>query len=337
MRSSACVAPALLMFAILTGADAFATVQPDIVFQDNFEAAPDCSSVGSAGCPGFAIVTPSAVISAGSTAGYCFYFRTPNASTFGSGRFSSTFGAATGHFIVYTTVGNLGAPVDAQPPGTFLGDCGYVTGKGTSNARWLYSAHAAVEQMRMPDDDGAGNPLAIELAANTAGFIEIYYENPTGDAIIAPPVRLVANAWPSGTTYTKTTSYETLNTGFSISSGSAGQATSSCAVPASVKFWRFTTQTHRYATAAEVSNSVTSQILVQTSNWESPAIAVFGAPSFYQFGASDKLATTCDYLNDSGGILVFGDNYSTAETCLGIGWFFPAAAPQICVNGVGPL
>jgi hypothetical protein len=308
----------------------------DVIFQNNCEPAPDCSSVGAAGCPGFAIETPALEVAAGGEAQYCYYFRTPAAGTLGIGRFSSTFGSPVHHFIVYTTVDNLGAPVDARPPGTFQANCGFSSGANGTNPRWLYAAHAAAEVMRMPDDDGSGNPLAVEIPGNTAGFFEILYINNDVQAATAPAVRWLANGLADGVVYTTTASLMTFTVAINIGAGTVqnptpGGAIYTCPVPDSVKFWRFTTQTHHFSVGTVLSNSVNHSTLQASADWELPAIATPPAP-FYSFNSGAALSVSCSYLNPEAHTVVTGDSYALDETCVAVAHFFPAASPQFCIS-----
>jgi hypothetical protein len=332
VRTVAAPATALLLAFAPHGAAALS----DIIFQANCEAAPDCSSVGASGCPGFVIETPSLQVAAGAKAQYCYYFRTPAGGTLATGRFSSIFNLPVRQFIVYATYDNTGAAVDARPPGTFQSNCGFSAGANGTSLRWLYAAHVGADEMRMPDDDGGGSPLAIEIPGDTAGFFEILYANAGAQDMTASPVRWVANGLASGAPYTSTASLLTYKVVISIppgSVGSPGNATESysCSVPGSVKFWRFTTQTHRFSDSTQLSNSVSQQVLLTSSNWESPTIVTL-APPFYAFGATDKLAVNCHYLNPENFTVTTGDDYSAAETCMSVSHFFPATTAQFCIS-----
>jgi len=314
-----------------------AEAQSDVLFQANFESAPDCLPVGSTECPGFVVETPRIPIAGGAAVGYCYYFRTPNSALLGIGRFSSMLGPVSGHLIVYTTVDSVTSlPADANTPGTLAACGGSGEGAGSTVAHQVYAAYKHVEALRMPDDDGAGKPLALEVAANAAGFIEIFLVNGSLDPIETLPVRVVANARPAATDYTKTATYVTLNYSMSIPANSTEQLASyACNVPSPAKFWHFSTQTYSHATLATLRNGGTP--LVSSTDWELPSIATFSAPSFYQFGVSDKLTYECTYVNNTFSTITFGGDYAFDETCMGIGYFFPADQPKICLNATGPF
>ena len=302
----------------------------DIVSRANFEAAPDCTSIGLPDCPGFTVVTPNVQIDPGQSIAYCYYFDTPNLATIGIGRFSVLFGPAVAQVIAYTTYDTNHQPADRQPPGTMSSvNCGW-----DPHSFRYFQAHAANEALRMPTDDGAGNPLAVELLAGQPAFIEIYFVNPDVTPVDSS-VTLFANGW-SAAAYTRTATYMTYNTQIAIPPMSSGTPeTDSCPVPAAATFWWFSSHTHKHAIDATLSNGAAT--LLSSSDWQSPAIATYAAPTFYTFGATDKLTYSCTYDNPTPSLIVSGEDFDANENCVGIGYFFPATAPQYCVNNLGPL
>lgn len=332
MSQAARVLLAMLSVSTLLAPVARAGAVADALYASNFEAPPDCSSFGAPGCPGFTFEIPLA-LAAGEQTAYCYYFRTPNTGTLGIGRFSSRFEPFTAHIIVYTTVDQTtGVSADRQAPGTLSAtDCGFAAGGNNTVAHRIYSAHESREQLRMPDDDGAGSPLAVELPANAAGFIEIYVVNPSLNPVVTK-VWLGANGLATGAGYTKTASYMTYNATIAIPPGSSNVYTTpyACDVPTAVKFWWFSTHTHRYAISATLSNGATT--LLTSSNWEAPVIQTYAAPAFYVFTPGQKLTYQCAYDNNTGRTITAGDDYVNDENCVGVGYFFPADAPRICYN-----
>ena len=325
-----------LMFALCASAESADATE--LVYAGNFESPPNCSMPGSAGCPGFIIETPPVQVDPGQAVAYCYYFDAPTAATLGIGRFSADFAYPTAHIIVYNTYSNSGgAPTDREPPGTLSSsNCGFTASTNNTYARRVFSAHSPSETLSMPADDGGGQPLAVELTAGQPMFIEMYFVNPDVSPVSAS-VRLRANGLATGVAYTRTATYMSYNASISIPPLSTGSATASCAVPASVKFWWFSTHTHKYATSATLSNSTGPTTIVSSANFAMPAIAQFPAPAFYQFGATDKLTYSCDYMNTTFNTITAGDDYQTNENCVGIGYFFPAVQPQICIGNIGPL
>jgi len=307
---------------------------PDSIFPSNFEAPPDCVPAGSSACPGFSIAT-NFEVAGGQAISLCYYFRTATAASIGIGRFSSRLGPAIHNVVVYATVDSTTKlPVDLQPPGTLTStNCGFGASPGTAITRRIYSAHETVEQLRMPDDDGAGLPLALELPANAAGFIEIYALNASEDPV-GTGVQLTANGRASEQAYTKTATYVTYAGSLSIPPFGSTTVTNACAVPDPAKFWWFSTHTHLRATSATLRNGATTLLI--TSNWEAPTIASYAAPSFYQFGAGQKLTYECSFTNNLGSTVMAGDSYLFDENCVAIGYYFPGDG-AFCYDSVGPL
>jgi len=310
----------------------------DLMFAGNFEAPPLCSMPGGAGCPGFFIETPTVQINPGEAIAYCYYFDTPNTATLGIGRFSVDLGFPAAHIIVYNTYsGSGGAPADREVPGTLSSsNCGFTASTNNTYARRIFSSHESSEVLTMPSDDGGGTPLAIELLANQPTFIEMYFVNPSGSPVNAS-LRLRANGLDIGQAYTKTATYMTYNSNILVAPLGVSSATASCAVPAAVNFWWFSTHTHQFATSATLSNSNGPTTIVSSSDWNLPLIAEFSAPAFYQFGPGEKLTYSCDYTNNTPNPISDGDSYTTNENCVGIGYFFPANGPLICLDNIGPL
>jgi hypothetical protein len=323
----------LALFGLAPALPAVASVPPDRIFPANFEAPPDCLPAGSAGCPGFVVAT-NLEVAAAEALSLCYYFRTGTAGTIGIGRFSSHFGPAVHNIVVYTTVDSTTKlPADRQPPGTLAStNCGSGNFNNTT-ARRIYSAHHPAEQLRMPDDDGAAQPLALELPANAAGFIEIYVVN-NADQALDTSVELTANGRADAQPYTTTATYVAYNLSISIPAMSTKTETEACPVPDPASFWWFSTETHRRATSATLRKGAAT--ILTTSDWESPAIATYTAPSFYQFGAGEKLTYECAYTNDGPAPVSTGDSYEFDEVCIGVGYYFPADEGY-CFNSSGPF
>jgi hypothetical protein len=107
-------------------------------------------------------------------------------------------------------------------------------------------------------------------------------------------------------------------------------------VPPAVKFWWLSTRTHKFATEAKISDIGAD--LVVSSDWEHPATQVYSAP-FHTFssGPGSGLTYRCTYSNPTFGPITEGDSEVTDEACYGIGYFFPATHPAICLDSSGPF
>jgi hypothetical protein len=74
--------------------------------------------------------------------------------------------------------------------------------------------------------------------------------------------------------------------------------------------------------------------LVDTLAWDTPSIVEFTAPQFYQFDAADSLTVRCAYDNDTNSTVDYGPG-DDDETCVGVGYFFPASRPWVCIDSYG--
>lgn len=328
--------PALALFALSATPNAAIGVE---IFNDGFETGDSCAwSVGPSSClgPGFQIDTPEVIVGPGEEITYCYYFHTPNVETIGIRRWALTLGSVAHDVTLFATYDPAHLPADRQPAGTMsAANCGFVDTAGSNTlANWAYAAHNPFEQIVLPADDGAGSPLAVEVFADQPMFLQVHFINPTGVSI-ANTVRLDAEALEIGVAYTKTASYFTYNNSISIPQNSVGYTeTKSCAAPAGVEFWFLTTHTHKHATSAVVRDGVAP--LVQSANWENPGILLFSSPGFYTFSSSG-LTYECVYINPTGSPIVSGNSPISEENCVGIGYFFPATRPLLCIDNTGPL
>lgn len=275
----------------------------------------------------FQIQSPSIPIAAGDAQTYCYFFSIPTAATAGVKWWVSHMGAGMQHAIVFTT------QTAAAPDGTLTNQSPCSTFPGQPS-KWLYATYHADEDLVFPASDGAGQPLALTVAAGQPAFLQMYLRNDTAQAL-SPAIAITAEAIDPTQPYTTTAAYMTFNTNISIPAGGQSyQVQNTCPVPGGEKFWWLSTRTHRFATQAQISDGGAD--LVVSNNWEDPSIARWGAPAFYQFGSG--LTATCTYDNLSGQTVVFGDSETTNEVCMGIGYFFPAPTRgEYCVNNMGPF
>ncbi|HET7843919.1 MAG TPA: hypothetical protein VFL14_07200 [Xanthomonadales bacterium] len=315
----ACVAVALALAAGVSRAGT------DVIFGNGFEPPPP---------PTFVVTTPTATIGPGEEVSYCFYFRTPNAATIGVRRLESTLSVAASALFVYATYSGS-TPTELQPPGTFTTtNCGAGGGGSGTFSKRIYQTQLPTFALQMPSSDGAGVPLAIELLAAQPLYMEVHFLN-ASDSPVSGSAQLAVFALPTATPYTRTAAYMTYNGDINIPAMSTGTASANCAVPASTKFWWFSTQTHRFATSATLRNG--AQTLVVSTDWQNPAIAQFGPPSFYQFAAAERLTYECTYNNNLSQTIRTGDSWATDENCIGLAYFFPATTPLLCFNNFGPF
>ena len=123
----------------------------------------------------------------------------------------------------------------------------------------------------------------------------------------------------------------TYNSQIAIPPSSGATASAVCPVPAGVKFWHFTTHTHQRASSATLQAFPSFDTFVVTTNPAAPLIQEFGPP-FYTFTGGDQLRYSCNYFNEQGFAIRSGGDELLDENCVGIGYFFPATRPRVCID-----
>lgn len=322
----------LALAAALGAAPAHADV--GVVFRNGFDSLQSCDPVATPStCPGFRVQTPALNVPAGEIITFCYYFRGGNATSFGVRRWATTSGAHVLYLLVYRAVDNAGAPVERQPPGTLLQGCG--PSSGTGQPGWHHAAYAPTSEIVMPDDDGNGVPLGMELPPDVPMVMQVRVLNPT-DAAISTSASVLAEGYPPGTSYVRTASYFTTNIQLQIpAQAQAFVVSRSCAAPAGSRFWAFTTRTHKLGVLATIRRG--AQDLVASNDWTAPRITRLAAPNVVEFTAGAMYTYECIYTNPNPFVVSFGESEDTDEQCIGVGMYYPAARPLICINNVGPL
>lgn len=283
--------------------------------------------------PAIHVQTPQIVVGAGEAQTYCYYFLAPNTATVGIRRWTSSMAAGMHHLILFATYDGSWTPAQRQPPGALTQTpCGL--GDGGGFAAWLYAAHNPVQQLAFPADDGTGNPLAVEIAPNQPMFLQMYIVNLTSSPISASAL-VEGDALGGAVTYTRSATYLTNNISLTIPPGTSNQVFErTCAVPAATKFWWLSTRTHRFASDSRIRNAGAD--VVVSTDWEHPAEFLAQAPGFFQFDPAG-LTYRCTYDNPGTATIQSGESEATDEACIGIGYFFPATRPALCINNIGPL
>jgi Copper type II ascorbate-dependent monooxygenase, C-terminal domain len=278
---------------------------------------------------GFQIVSPDITIAAGEEVTYCYYFRTPNTEPMAINKWESAMTPGSHHLIVFTT-----GTTDKKPVGTIDRDnCGF--GGVTNVPSWTYSAQTATASMVLPSDDGTGKPLAMDIPANTAGFVQMHYFNATDKAIQAH-VTINAEALAAGAAFTKTAAYVTYDSDININAGATNhvEAQTCGGPPSGSKFWLMSTHAHKQAIKTEVIDAGNSAMIMSSTDWEHPAPEYFDGKQkpFYALSSENKITYRCTYNNPNVYKLTAGDSAATNEMCMASGYYFPATKPLICVN-----
>jgi len=263
------------------------------------------------------------MLSAGQEVTYCYYFHTSNTQTVAINKWVSAMTPGSHHMIMFLNPGGS-QPAD----GTVDQNCGVGGGGGANVPVWTYATQTPTQEEDLPDDDGAGKPLAQNIAPNSAGYFQMHYLNATQAALMVH-VDLKAYALPAGTSYTQTEAYVTYNNDISIGPGATGvKVTASCPVPSGVKFWTMSTHSHKQSVGTQVLDG--ASMLFSATDWEHPGSQDWSAPSFYTF-TTPMLTWSCTYDNtgsNKGSTVVAGSSAQTNEMCMATGYYFPATAPK---------
>jgi hypothetical protein len=295
---------------------------------DDTMTTPDASDVDPP-TRGFQVISKEITIMPGQEITYCYYFRTPNTEAMAINKWKSVMTPGSHHMIMFTT------PTEVMPEGTIsASNCGFGGGGNASNIPvWTYAAQTANAEVALPGDDGAGMPLAQDIAPNTPAFFQMHYLNPS-DTPIQVHVTLNAEALPAGATYTKTAAYITYNNAISIPPGANNLTTTkTCNTPPNTKFWMMSTHAHKQAIKTTVKNGMpaSTEIAFESTDWEHPGAKSWAATPFYSFAANqNKLTFECTYNNPTDRTITSGDSAATDEMCMATGYFFPATKPVTC-------
>lgn len=305
--------------------------QADPILVDGFESGDSCLwGVGPETCPGFTITTPPLLVQPGEEVVYCYYVHTGNGVNQGVRRITSSMAGMVRYASLLTTHDTGGNPLDVQPPGT-LTSAGCDWSGGNPNSRRIYTAHELEEELLLPTDDGAGDPLAFEFLAAQPAVLVAHLLNDTVDPVTTA-VTLTAYAHMPGVSYTQTATLTTFDSQLAVPPAAGVTSSHTCPVPSAVKFWWFSTHTHGFAQEAKLRNG-TSDLVVST-NWLAPAVTAFGPPAFYEFAPGEQLTYSCTYFNNTGTVVTAGESYATDESCNGLAYFFPAGVPRTCFNNI---
>jgi hypothetical protein len=278
---------------------------------------------------GFQIVSPDIDIAAHQEITYCYYFRTPNTEPMAVHKWVSKMTPGSHHLIMFTT-----GTQDKKAPGTIdTANCGF-TGGGLNLPNWTYSAQTPDAELELPTDDGAGKPLAIDIPANTAGFVQMHYFNPSDEPIKAH-ITINAEALDATAPYTKTAAFVTYNASITIDRGATNfPVAQTCTTPPNVKFWLMSTHAHKQAIKTEVldGNATTGTAVFTSNNWEHPGAQAWMTSPFYAF-ESGQVTYRCTYNNPSTEVIHDGDSAASDEMCMASGYYFPGSKGLICYDG----
>lgn len=286
---------------------------------------------GSAGPParGFQISTPPVEIAAGAQLTFCYYFHTSNTTDVAIKKWASRLTGGVHHMVVYFT------QADQQTPGTLTtSQCGFaLNGVGPV---WAYAAQDPDHEVVLPVDDGHGVPVAQPVRAGQPGFVLMHLANPTSAPIVAH-VELTAYAHDDGVQVTPAAPFVVYNSNIDLPAATSavtpttGLVSDSCPVASDARFFAVTMQTRRQAVRAFIKDG--DATVFTSAGWEHPGEQRWGAAPFYAF-TSGRLSYQCEYSNPNNYQLQDGDDVVRQETCVVVGYYFPAAttAGTYCLN-----
>jgi hypothetical protein len=289
---------------------------------------PDGNTGSNLGTPAFEITSTDILLPAGTEFTKCFYFHTPNTATVAVNKWVADMTPGSHHMIMFLNPGGS-QPAD----GTIDENCGLGRGAGTNFPVWTFASATEHYEQDMPDDDGAGKPLAQNIAANSAGYFQMHYLN-ASDTDKMVHVDLKAYGLADGAQYTPTAAYVTYVYNFSIPGNATGyQVNGSCSTPSGSKFWTVSSHTHKQGKEVTIKDG--SSMVYDSTDWEHPTVKNWAAAPFYTF-SSGKVSWTCTYDNPNATAINEGQSAQTNEMCMATGYVFPATSPSFnVVNGNG--
>jgi hypothetical protein len=260
----------------------------------------------------FVLQSGQVTIQPNSEAYYCYYKTIPGTAAIQVGAFQSWMSTgASHHFITYQSTG---APL---PDGT-LEQCQGVAGK------WVYatSVSGQVIELKMPDGVGLTMNTGTQLVLN------MHFIN-AGTTPVSPVLKL-------NVLYAQNVQYQagtmvSFNASIDVPPATAagpGMQTVSgtCTAPVGSHFFALTSHTHKHATVTNVnyvSGGMTENV-VHTTDWESPDVGLFYAPTFLTTKAGDTFTYSCAYTNTTSSPVLVGETAASNEMCMAIGYYFPA-------------
>lgn len=277
----------------------------------------------------FEIKSPDILLPAGQEFTKCFYFHTSNTSTVAINKWISDMTPGSHHLILLLN------PNGSQPAdGTIEDNCDLFAGATSLSTlpSWTFAAASAHVEEDLPADDGAGKPLAQNIPANTAGYVQMHYLNATDNDLMVH-IDVKAYALPASTPYTQTDAYITYVQGFSVPPGTS-TVTGSCPVDSSMKFWQMTSHTHKQGTEVKVTDG--SSMIYDSTDWEHPMVKEWASNPFYTF-TSNSLSWACSYNNPGSTTIKEGQSAATNEMCMANEYYFPATGPKfnVVIGGSG--
>jgi hypothetical protein len=270
---------------------------------------------------GFQVATPTFQLDPGQEQFKCFHLTFPNSGEFDVGDWESQMSKGSHHFILYKT------DTDGTPSGT-LDTFGCIA--SPTNGAWIYSAAVPHTHLAMPDG------VAIPLGSAQKVQFDMHYIN-TGTEALQAHVTLNVNK-VKGTQFQKAQSQVSFNGLINIPANGTQTVGGDCTPAANAKYFMMLTHTHRRGVDASITrklaNGQLGEVLVHTTNWDSPENILWENPPYLTFQAGEKFHYKCSYKNDRPTATTVGTSAANNEMCMAITYFFPAASPPQCTSDV---
>lgn len=248
----------------------------------------------------------------------CYYTTVRVDGELGIRGWESSMTAGSHHLIMFFTRSA------SRPDGT-LEECGLtgIAGDLTGGVPiWAYAAQEPEASIQYPP--GVGFPFTTEQHL----FVQMHYLNATGETI-RPNVRITGRSYPQGQEYIRAGVFATFSTEIEVPPGETGSAGGNCEVTGDENFFMLSTHSHQFTTSARVFDG--DNMLVDTDDWEHPAVQQWNAEPFYRF-TSGRLRYECEYQNPTRSTIRTGDSAETDEMCMAVGYFFPSRGMRFCFN-----
>jgi hypothetical protein len=150
-------------------------------------------------------------------------------------------------------------------------------------------------------------------------------------------VELTAYAYDDGVAVTAAAPFVTYNTNINLpaapspSTPTSDTVNGDCSVAPDAKFYFVSTHTHKQGIRTFVKDG--AAMVFNSNNWAEPGQTTWGAQPFFSF-TTGHLSYQCEYENPNGYRIQDGDSAATDETCVAIGYYFPAVnhTGHFCLN-----
>jgi hypothetical protein len=208
--------------------------------------------------------------------------------------------------------------------GTAAPDSGAQASCTRNGGRWMYAASTPGQIVELKMPDGVG----VALPAGTQIVLDVHFVN-TASVPTQPQVKV--NLLRTRSMRFAAASLVSFNASIDIPGATAAGAGTqtvkgTCTADPGSSFFVMGTHTHAHATVADVNflSGSRSTNIVHTTDWQNPDVTVWTAPQFLTVRAGDSFEYECSYANSSTTAVTVGETQSFNESCMAIGYYFPA-------------